>query len=370
MSGGRRILIFTKGTAVNPATRYRFLQYIPYLKEAGFEVEVQSLFPEAYYRLGGIGSRPLRLIGKSAYSASGLLHRMIDIPKARRADLVVVENQLFPYEQGMLEKMLRIFGKRIIIEFDDAIYQLPLHRRKLLQSLASADRVIVGNEHLAGFALQRTDRVSVVPTVIDMDRYPEPSLADDGDRSAKAPIRIGWIGISAGQIYLQTLHAPLRRLAKEMNIEFQVVSAAPYELPGVPTSFVPWSEEGEVGLLSGMDIGVMPLPDDKWARGKCGAKLLQYMAAGVSAVASPVGVNASIVDHGENGMLAQSQEEWFQSLKSLALDVELRRRIGRAGRRRVLEQYSLQVWGPKLIEIYRDVIEGRPYSYSDDFSNG
>ena len=361
MRPGPRILFFTKGVALNPASRYRFLQYLPYLEDAGFLVTVRPLFPEAYYRLSPAGRPAARFLKKAGMSAAALLLRLAHMPEARTADLVVLENQLFPYEQGMLEHFLRLLNKNVIIEFDDAIYLTPLHRRKLCGTLRRAALVIVGNEHLAAFARRVAERVRVVPTVIDMRRYPERPPENENRRGR--PFRIGWIGLPSTLPYLRRIEEALRRLAGEINLELRVISSTAPDFPGLPLRFIPWSENDEAGDLLELDVGVMPLPDNEWTRGKCGAKLLQYMAAGLPAVASPVGVNTSIVTHGENGLLAGTAEEWYRALKALSGEPDLRRRLGAAARRTVLKRYSLELWAPRVAEIYRAVIEGAELRY-------
>ncbi len=348
MSG--RILFFTKGTAVNPATRYRFLQYLPHLRQAGFEIDIRPLFGDDYYDLILHHASPGSRRAKAAISLRGLFRRLSDLPEARRADLVVVENQLFPYEQGVLEFLLRRFNRKVVIEFDDAIYLTALHEGKLRRTLAKAAHVVVGNEHLARFARQATDRVSIVPTVIDMESYP-----DSAPQKTK-PLRIGWVGTPGTLPYLDDLHAPLRKLAAEIDFEFVVISSRPYVIPTIPCRFVPWNEKSEAREIALLDIGVMPLPDTPWTRGKCGAKLLQYMAAGRAAVASPVGVNARIVRHGENGLLAGTPEKWHESLLALARDTSFRERLGKRARETVRKDYSLQTWGPEVVRLYRSLL--------------
>ncbi len=352
MSAAGRILFFTKGVAVNPASRYRFLQYLPYFEEAGFEVTVRPLFPESYYRWGRARS-PIRQTAKALISATSLARRLVQLPEAREADLIVVENQLFPYEQGLLEELLFTFKRKVVVEFDDAIYLTPLHREKILRVLAKAEHVIVGNRFLADFARLANPEVSIVPTVIDVARYPiHPVVRHDG------PLRIGWVGLPSTMKYLKEIREPLVRLAARTNIEFRIISSRSAILPGVPVRYVRWSEEAEAEAIADLDIGVMPLPDTEWARGKCAAKLLQYMAAGRTAVASPVGVNADIINHGSNGCLAKGPDDWFRILRGLADNLERRVHIGRIARQKVEREYSLQVWGPKVVDLYRRILEG------------
>ena len=351
MTSAKRLLFLTKGVAINPASRYRFLQYLPYFQQAGFETIVRPLFPESYYQLSRIGWKPARVAGKAAVSFGSLMRRMLDLRMVRNVDLVILENQVFPYEQGFLEELLFTMNKPVVIEFDDAIYLTPLHERKLLRILSKASQVIVGNQYLADFAKQASDRVSIVPTVIDMEHYPySPPEEHDG------PLRIGWVGMPSTLPYLLYMKDAFRKLAEDEAIELRIISSQGVEIEGVQTRFIPWQEDTESQEIAQLDIGVMPLPDTPWTRGKCGAKLLQYMASGRAAVASPVGVNAEIINHGQNGLLASSPEDWYHALRSLARNRSMRERMAAAARKRVERDYSLQSWAPRVIQVYKNLL--------------
>ena len=222
--------------------------------------------------------------------------------------------------------------------------------------LKRACAVIVGNKHLARYASQHAVRVEVVPTVVDTDRFDE--RRHPGGRlesSAPGPVTIAWIGLAYNFAYLNQLIPALKHLQRVEGVRFRVISSRAPVLPGVEVEFREWSIESEVIALQSSHIGVMPLPDNEWARGKCGLKVLQYMAIGIPAVASPVGCNEDIIRHGHNGFLAHSEEEWIIILSQLCRDSELRARIGRAGRKTVQERFSLHVWGPRLVDHYRQL---------------
>jgi len=358
MTARQNVLVFTKGTAINPATRYRFLQYLPYLESHGFNVETLPLFPDAYYGLPKIESKYKRIALKAGITIPSFIRRLADLPKVRKADLVVIENQLFPYEQGFLETLLSVFKKKTIIEFDDAIYLTRFHRSKLLKTLKKIDRVIVGNSNLASFASLSNKNVSVVPTVIDMDRYAKPDMSEKRVITDKSPLVIGWVGLPSTLPYLREIHGALKQIAAEFPVELRIICSTSIEMEGVPTKFVQWSEQQEAIELTKLDVGVMPLNDDEWARGKCGAKLLQYMAASRLAIASPVGVNSEIVDHMRDGLLASSEKDWYSLLKMVCENPEMITSCGLAARKKVEQEYSLQVWAPRVAAIYRDVING------------
>lgn len=352
----RKILFFTKGEAQNPASRYRFLQFLPALEAAGFETLVRPLFPNRYYRLGNIESKQKRLIEKSAISAKAFIQRVKEIPLASSADLVVVENQLFPYEQGLLECYLKAINERFVIEFDDAIFLTAGHERKLAKTLGSAKHAIVGNSYLARFAERYQKNLSIVPTVVDASRYP-PKRYEAKEKDA--PIRIGWIGMQSTMPFLVELKGALESVQRNHPIELVVISSVAPDLgENVPVRFIPWSEENEAKTLTRLDIGIMPLPNTNWARGKCGLKLLQYMAAGLISVASPVGVNSEILTDGETGFLASSPKEWAEALEAaILMPVTKKRAMSRKARERLKRDYSLDAWSPKLVRLYENLIE-------------
>ena len=171
---------------------------------------------------------------------------------------------------------------------------------------------------------------------------------------------IVWIGLAYNLKYLDVVAPALRRLQERYPVKLRVVCSQPPALPGVDIEFRPWTWQREVDDLQDATIGVMPLEDTEWARGKCALKLLQYLAVGLPAVASPVGVNRDILVNGDNGFLASTEEEWYVRLESLCRDPQLRARMGQAGRRTVETRYSLSVWGPRLADMYRAFAEGEP----------
>jgi glycosyltransferase involved in cell wall biosynthesis len=201
----------------------------------------------------------------------------------------------------------------------------------------------------------------VVPTVVDTARFlptpvEKPTRRTHGDDT----ITLVWIGLACNLKYLNVLAPALRRLQARYRVKLRVVCSEPPMLPGLNIEFRSWEWEREVEDLQDATIGVMPLEDTEWARGKCGLKLLQYLAVGLPAVASPVGVNSEILVNGENGFLASTEHEWYERLDSLCRDPQLRTRMGQAGRRTVETRYSLAVWGPRLVDVYRTFSQVEP----------
>jgi len=218
--------------------------------------------------------------------------------------------------------------------------------------MARADLVLAGNEYLASRArCAGANSVEIMPTVVHLDRY----NISDADNSV--PV-IGWIGSPATQHFLGAIKEPIAHVAAEAGLQFVGIGANDLPFSGPWCCTKPWSENNEAEAIGCIDIGVMPLPDNPWERGKCGYKLIQYMAAGKPVIASPVGVNANIVRHGENGFLASTAEEWEKALRTLVADKALRERMGRAGRRRVEEEFCFSVTAPRLVSLFQKLARG------------
>jgi glycosyltransferase involved in cell wall biosynthesis len=212
-----------------------------------------------------------------------------------------------------------------------------------------ARHVTVGNETLAAYARPRARAVTVLPTTIDTDTY----VVRERPRHAR-PV-LGWSGSVTTLPYLASMRDVLLRLRQRLDFELRVVGGQ-LSIPGLDVTCLPWRAETEVEDLQDLDVGIMPLPDDPWTRGKCGLKALQYMALAIPAVVSPVGVNTEIVRHGHNGFLASTPDEWVESIAQTLADAELRSRLGREARRTVEERYSARVHATRLAKILREAV--------------
>ncbi len=345
---------FAKSTSVGPTSRYRIFQFLPVLREHGVECTVCPLFEETYCEIIEIPSPFLRVMTKIAYVIGRFLRRAWDVLTIGDVDLVVIEGQLFPYMPAFSERVLARLGYRLIIEFDDAIYLTRGHRWKIPALLRMASGAIVGNEVLAQYARRYATQVLVVPTVVDTQRFiPVKRKARLIGTATKDPVTVVWIGLAYNLGYLDIVAPVLKEMQDKGLIKFRVVCSRPPRLPGLMVEFRAWQLDQEVSLLQDCDIGIMPLPDTEWARGKCALKLLQYMSVGMATVASPVGVNREIISDGETGFLAVTEQDWRNSLAQLCQDASLRERMGRAARTTVEERYSLRVWGPRLAQQYQ-----------------
>lgn len=346
-----RILFLTRYSRVGASSRYRTYQFLPWLKDHGVEVSVSPFFEDSYLRrIYAQGGR----IGFDVLTS--FWRRFVDLLRVRHFDLLVVEKELFPRFPPWCEEILLRLGCKVITDYDDAIYvhyqKSLFFRNKIDSVMRCSSAVIVGNSHLANYARQFNNKVYVIPTVVDLTKYTTIKEHRKG-----VSFIVGWIGTPKTVAYLREVQVALSTLSKRKNLILKCIGAPPtFRLPGVPVENVPWSEESEVKQLLSLDVGIMPLTDDAFSQGKCGLKLIQYMASGLPVVASPVGVNREIVKDGVNGFLASKQEEWEERLDQLEKDVGLRVRLGREGRDLVERFYSLQVMAPKLLEIYNKVV--------------
>ena len=339
------------------------MQYRPFLEAAGFDVELKSFFDTDYLSSLYAGE-------KSSYSVPHSYARRIqDMVRSKGStDLIWLEKEALPWVPSVLEGRLMPSGVPVVSDFDDAVFhRYDRHRFKPIRALLgrkfehvmkNSACVFAGNAYLAEYARNAGTRaVEVVPTVVDVERYRVKPYADEGPE----PI-IGWIGTpSTWRECVEPFLPVLRGVARTHNARIVAVGSrmTPSEEGGI--HFLPFSEEEEPLRIRTMDIGVMPLPDTPWMRGKCGYKLIQYMACGLPVVASPVGVNSEIVEHGVNGFLAETPDDWSQALKTLIDDPELRWQMGAAGRKRVEERYSLQVYGPRVASLLSEIVsQGGP----------
>ncbi|MBI9082609.1 MAG: glycosyltransferase family 4 protein [Desulfobacterales bacterium] len=350
-----KILLLTRYSSIGPSSRLRFYQYLPYLKEHGIDVEVAPLLGSKYiedlYR------------GKKRNYASILrayLQRIGYLTRSRRFDLIWIEYEILPWLPEWCERVLNALNIPYIVDYDDAIfhrYEMNPNRmvrsflkHKIDRIMGQADVVVAGNGYLADRAKQAgAKRIVQLPTVVDLDRYrAEPSNG--------SPIfKIGWIGTPSTAGYLQLAETAITEVCGEPNTRLVLVGSGPIQLNGLDVEIRPWTEDTEAMDILDFDVGIMPMPSNSWTRGKCGYKLIQYMACSRSVVASRVGVNPEIVENGVHGFLVERTEEWVTALKTLRENHQLRKDMGRRGRHRVEQTYCLQVTAPRLLSLIQSV---------------
>ena len=359
-----RVFFYPKYSRKGASSRYRTHQYVDYFRSSGIKTRCFPLFPDRYLEDLYEGA-PISIPISDLY-----WRRWNDMKWVGDCDLVVLEKEFFPFLPALFEKKGFAGARRILLDFDDAIFFKYQHHprflarrllaKKLDRLMSWSDGFIGGNRFLSDYAGQYAPRTWVVPTSIDTDKY----IVHDHDHDGL--ITLGWIGTPITAQYLNLVRRPIERLAKEIPLRFVVVGAEAPEWNGVETQSYPWSEEKEADWIRWMDIGLMPLHDSLWEEGKCGLKILQYMAAHVVPVASDVGANRDIIDHGHDGFLCRTEDEWFECLLDLARNPSGRVEIGKAAREKVVSEYSVAVAQKRLVQICREVVgEGATASSSE-----
>jgi glycosyltransferase involved in cell wall biosynthesis len=296
--------------------------------------------------------------------AKGIGKRAREIRGGQNFDLIYVFREAALLGPAWFEYKIAQSGKPMVFDFDDAVfvpYRSPsngyLSYLKFPGKTASICRrsahVMAGNQYLADYALKFNANVTIIPTTIDTEKYQVRGEAQ------KDVLTVGWSGSYSTAQHLDTARGVLQKLAGSERFKLKVIGVPKYELEGVDVDAMPWRPETEVDDLSEIDIGMMPLPDDQWSKGKCGLKALQYMALGIPTICSPVGVNTKIITDGENGFIADSEMEWLDKLKLLLHSPELRQKMGMRGRRTVEEEYSAKTQAPRVLEVFESALNNR-----------
>ncbi|MBS14842.1 MAG: group 1 glycosyl transferase [Gemmatimonadetes bacterium] len=349
-----RILFLVHYGPLAASSRTRVFQYLPLLERAGFRTLVRVAIPDHATVRFGSGGAAGRLL---YYLISFVRTVRVGLSCVLRApffDRIVIQKVLLP---GPLAFLLRFWRSKIVYDFDDAIFtadsaeslleRLSERRREigLPRMLRSSSVAIVENDYTRSYASDYCDRVEIITGPIDTDRFAP------RERAPRSGIILGWIGSPTTTVYLEGLSGVLDTLSEQRDdLTLRLIGATPFD-SRMQVEQYGWSLETEVDLLANFDIGLMPLPDDPWTRGKGGYKLLQYGAVGLPVVASPIGVNREIVVDGVTGFLAESDTEWVDALARLIDDPDLRQTMGQAGRDRMVEHYSLTRSSQALIEI-------------------
>lgn len=338
-----------------PSTRYRVYQYLPYLEANGIAPTVSrfidsSDFFRRLYQPGGVAA-------KAAYFGERIISRLLDLTRVGRFDAVFIQREALPIGPALFETLAAKLGAPLIFDFDDAIY-LPhasdanrwvswlKQPGKTAAIVRHSRQVIVGNGVLAAYAQQYNPQVTIIPSSIDATLYPVRAI----EQARPDVITLGWVGSGSNLSYLHQIAPALRQLSQSHRVRVEVVGGT-IALEGIEVHCRPWQLANEISDLHSFDIGLMPLPDNPWTQGKGGFKAIQYMGVGLPVVASPVGINTEIIKDGVNGCLAASTAEWLGALTRLVEDAALRRRLGEAGRATVVERYSTQVNGPRLLAV-------------------
>lgn len=347
----KRVLYFTKYQRKGASSRLRSYQYFPLLEQHGFQITVKPFFDDSYLdKL--YNNKRLGLF----FVLFFYIRRFFQLFTVFRYQKIVIEKELFPFFFPWFEKLLFYLKINYITDYDDAIYHnYDLHTNKWIRNLFGkkidvvmkySQVVIAGNDYLAERAKQAgAKNIIKIPTVIDISRYKVK------ETFKKDNLTIGWIGSPSTLWHLKPLTQVFNNIIEKYNVSLTIIGAT--EKFGVIKNihYIEWKEETEIEEILKFDIGIMPLTDTPFVKGKCAYKLVQYMGCGLPVVASPVSANNDVVTHGENGFLANSQQDWFEALEKLILDENLRIKMGAIGRKKAELSYSHTKTVLKLIEL-------------------
>lgn len=330
----------------SPSQRFRFEQYLDYFESMGFLCIHRSLVNEKDDKIlytPGNYLKKLIILLKCVYQ------RANDVIRIRKGDIVFVQRESIMIGTALFEKMISQKAK-LIYDFDDAIWlsNISKYNRhlgwlkgpgKIPEIIKVADHVIAGNDYLAGYAMKYNNNVTVIPTTVDAERF-----KIDPPKKFVEPYCVGWSGSFSTIPHFELLIPVLMKIKEHFDgrVYFKVIGDEHYSLEDLGIQGIRWESLNEVKELSEIDIGLMPLPDDEWTRGKCGLKGLVYMSMGIPTIMSPVGVNKDIISDGENGYLAETPEEWIRKITYLIEHPDKMAEIGNNGRETVLKRFSIE----------------------------
>ena len=355
----RRLVAFPRYSRLGASSRVRMFQFEEILDQSGWEVNFYPFSDDFFLHSRYQGKKALLSIVSSYW------RRILSAREMRTADLVWVEKELIPWAPSWIEKALIPYQGTVVYDFDDAVHEqfrenphaavrLTL-RNKIPRTVSETSRVLAGNSTLQEYFSTELGVESIlVPSTIDTSRL---SPAEETHIDETRPFVFGWIGTPVTfETYVKPLLPVFESVAGRLGAEFWVIGVPEPSENSQFVKFLPWSPQKEALLLQGIDVGIMPLTDDPWSRGKCGYKLLQYMAVGKAVIASPVGVNKEIVSHGETGYLVRDESDWMRYLSLLAGDRNLSAAMGKKGSEKVASSYSWQKAGRQLAEYFDQLV--------------
>lgn len=339
----------------SPGQRYRHEQYLKYLIENGVDCTINPLLRTSKEDIIFYGNQTLPKIW---IGIKALVRRFFSVFSAGKYDVVYIYRDAF-FFGTFFERWLKWKKVKIIYDFDDAIWLMDenpnqgifnklKNPEKTGKICSIANRVIVGNEYLKGYASQFNSDIQIIPSTINLEKY-------QAEKKPSKNICIGWTGSFSTIKHFETVLPALEKINEvyEQKVYFKVIGDPTYEFQPLGIKGIKWNSETEAEDLAELDIGLMPLPDNEWTKGKCAMKGLQYMALEIPTIMSPVGVNSDIIQDGENGFLASSTDEWIEKLSLLIEDADLRKRIGKAGKKTVEKDFSVEANKDKWLNAFR-----------------
>ncbi len=352
----RILFIVPYPTKSAPSQRFRFEQYFDILGKQGFQIEIAPFWSEAGWSLL---YKPNHAIKKVIAIIGGIFRRLILLNKIHRFNMVFIHREALPIGPPIIEYIIaRILKKKVIYDFDDAIWlpntseqnSIAVHMKfhnKVKYICKWSWKISCGNAFLADYARKHNAQVFINPTTIDTNyHYPAKERASDQS------ITIGWTGTHSTTKYLKSIVPILRELREKYAFKIMIISNQPPIWDYTDYDFIQWNKEKEIDQLRQFDMGIMPLDDTIWEQGKCGFKALQYMAIGIPAIVSNVGVNEQIIIHGQNGLLCDNPEDWMKNLEKLIISKSEREKIGTAGRKTVIESYSVNANSESFLSLF------------------
>lgn len=361
---GKKTILFIASHRKNrsPSQRFRFEQYLDYLSQNGFQCDFSYIISEKddsiFYAKGNYFKKFIIII-------KAFLKRCKDVLHASSYDIIFIQREAFVTGSVFFEKLFSYLKPKLVFDFDDAIWLLDISQanenlrwlkkpEKTSKIISLSDLVFAGNKYLADYAIRFHNNVKVLPTTIDTDEYISANLIKNSHM-----ICIGWSG-SITTIKHFGYAIPFLRKVKEKygnKVYFKVMGDEDYYNEELDIKGIPWSADRELKELSSFDIGIMPLPNDEWAKGKCGLKGLSYMALEIPTIMSPIGVNTEIITDGVNGFLADHIDEWVEKLSKLIESRELREQLGKEARKTVVEKYSVQAQKDNYLKYIQQLLE-------------
>jgi len=365
-----KIIAFTKYPYEGPSSRYRFYNYVSCFAKAQIDMRIEPFFSTSYFVQT---NRALKIFSVLLSYLRRVLQLLWLLLSPRRCDLVLIEYELLPFFPPLFEYLLKKRHIKYLADYDDAIFhKYDLHpnrllrrlfRRKIGKVMGGAETVIVCNGYLEEYARKYNARTFRLPTVVLLDNYNKAMHLHQNKTDDNELFVVGWIGSKSTSGYIVDILPVFEKFAAKYEAKFSLVGFDDTVLPDgmkerCKIDSIPWSEESEIEEILKFDVGIMPLRSDPWSQGKCGFKLVQYMSCAKPVVASPVGINCSMVTEGENGFLAETDDEWFRALERLYLDSGLRIQMAANNRRKVESEYNYAKNCRKYIDLVNAVVKG------------